>query len=276
MKLDRRQLRRIINEEASMLGISLNEIMGTGGFSEPVSISFDPDFDRRIPAAVQDGRTGRFVVNGAIYTDSGKPVVMSPRNNVKLVLNVYAFPKSQPLYDEDTGEVVKDSKVMTFKFIDAATGAFMNSKEAARALTGQDDNFNSILRQVQEIWAAWIDGQDDRYSWLDMQSRIDITNIPSGASASAGTRSRPLTREEMVAQALGRAPASASGPSTARGAAATPGAAPGTAGTMMRQKIQNLIAAADMMKDLLDSSDEDAIMAIEEYLAASEAFRTRG
>jgi hypothetical protein len=45
---------------------------------------------------------------------------------------------------------------------------------------------------------------------------------------------------------------------------------------MMRQKIQNLIAAADMMKDLLDPSDEDAAAAIEEYLAASDAFRTRG
>jgi len=268
MKLDRRQLRRIINEEASMLGISLNEIMGVGGFNEPVSITYDPNVDSRIPAAVQDGRTGRFVVVGAIYTDAGKPIAMSPRSSVKLVSNVYDYPKSQPLYDVDTGEIVKSGKHMTFKFVDTASGTYLNSKEAAFSFTGKDDNFVSILREVQQIWSSWIDSQDKDqvFDWLDNHSRIDITNLPSTASRATSGMRAPTT-QERIAQALGRDVPRASVPPTGRATAAPP---PTSAGAAMRMKVNALISAADAMKDLLEMSDESeaALAAIEAYLTA--------
>jgi hypothetical protein len=259
MKLDRRQLRRIINEEASMLGISLNEVMGRASFSSPVQFLWRDDLKRYESLA-------------AVYTDSGRPLVPAPGNALRLLSMVY--PKNAELVLMD-GSINKDAII--FKYV-TDEGRFLNAKEAA-AMMGVNENFTSGLRQIKDAWAAWVDSNDlEVVDHLDEHDRSDFT-VPGKATTSASTaagKTRPLTRQEMIAQMTGQAPVRTSVPSTARAPAAAPGAAPGTAGTMMRQKIQNLIAAADMMKDLLDPSHEDAMMAIEEYLAASEAFRTRG
>ena len=278
MKLDRRQLRRIINEEASMLGISLNEIMGRGGFNEPISIVFNPNADVQLGLGTRDpmGRTGRFEVVGAIYTDAGKPVVMSPRNDVKLVLNVYDFPKTQPLYDEDTGEIVK-GKHMTFKFVDVNTGTFLNSKEAARMMTGMEgENFNSVIGQAAAAWSTWIDMQpkDQAFEWLDQHSRVDITNPGTGGTSTRAAPARALSMQDKVAQSLGLQSARGTGPSAApsRAAASAPVTRSPAAESMLA-KVNALINAADAMQALLDDSDETSMIAIEEYIAARSAFR---
>jgi hypothetical protein len=260
MKLDRHQLRRIINEEASMLGISLNEIMGRESFSSPVEFRWREDLQR-------------YESLGAVYTDSGRPIVAAPGNALRLLSMVY--PKNAELVFMD-GSINKDAII--FKYV-TDDGRFLNAKEAAAAM-GVNENFTSGLKQIKDAWAMWVDRNDPEVlEHLDEHDRADFT-VPGktmGGSASPAGKSRPPTRQEMLAQMLGQSPVRGAGPAAGPSPSAPRPAAPaaGTAGSLLKGKIDAIIAAADAMMEMLDQDNDDAMMAIEEYLAATETFRNR-